>query len=83
MALALSLAGQLGVPPQLYRGIKVGEWPTVASMKGDERIDGDTDTAFLMRSYLGNLVYRLTRWKRDGVYRRLCAWAGVPPATGT
>ena len=52
-------------------------------MKGDVRIDGDTDTAFLMRSYLGNLVYRLTRWKRDGVYRRLCAWAGVPPATGT
>lgn len=83
MALALSLAGQLGVPPQLYRGIKSGEWPSVKSMKDDERVDGDTDTAFLMRSYLGNLVYRLTRWKRDNVYRKLCAWAGVAAAAGT
>jgi hypothetical protein len=82
LSLAASLPGQLGVPPQLYKRLKKEQWAGVLSVL-DPRIDGDGDDAFLLRSYLGNLVYRLTRWKRDGVYERLCAWAGVPPAEGT
>ena len=76
MTLALSLAGQAGVPAQLYKRVKKDEWPSVTSMTTDQRVVGDTATAFLVRSYLGNMLYRLTRWKKDGVYERLCAWAG-------
>ena len=65
-----SLGGQLGVVPMLYRGIPKDQWPTVASWR-DERIDADTGLAMLTRSYLCNLVYRMTRWKHDGVYARL------------
>ena len=83
MSLALSLQGQGGVPAQLYRRIKRDEWASVKSFTKDPRVDGDGDDAFLVRSYLGNVLYRVTRWKRDGVYARLCAWAGEPPATGS
>ena len=81
MQLALSLTGQLGVPSQLYKSIKADQWPSVLSMS-DDRVDGDTDAAFLMRAYLGNLIYRLTRWKRDGAYQKLCRWANVQPKPG-
>ena len=83
MSLALSLQGQGGVPAQLYRRIERDEWASVKSFTKDPRVDGDGDDAFLVRSYLGNVLYRVTRWKRDGVYARLCAWAGEPPATGS
>ena len=63
----------------LYRGIPKDQWPTVASWR-DERIDADTGLAMLTRSYLCNLVYRMTRWKHDGVYARVCEWAGVAQA---
>ena len=66
----------------LYRGIPKDQWPTVASWR-DERIDADTGLAMLTRSYLCNLVYRMTRWKHDGVYARVCEWAGVAQAPGT
>ena len=45
--------------------------------------DADTGPAMLTRSYLCNLVYRMTRWKHDGVYARVCEWAGVAQAPGT
>ena len=82
LSLALSLGGQLGVVPMLYRGIPKDQWPTVASWR-DGRIDADTGLAMLTRSYLCNLVYRMTRWKHDGVYARVCEWAGVAQAPGT
>ena len=59
-------AGQGGVPAQLYRRIKRDEWASVKSFTKDPRVDGDGDDAFLVRSYLGNVLYRVTRWKRDG-----------------
>ena len=79
MAVALSLAGQSGVPPQLYRRVKKDAWPSVADVTKDPRVDADTPEAFLVRSYLNNLIYRVTRWTRDGVYERLCAWAKEAP----
>ena len=82
LSLALSLGGQLGVVPMLYRGIPKDQWPTVASWR-DGRIDADTGLAMLTRSYLCNLVYRMTRWKHDGVYARVCEWAGVAQAPVT
>ena len=42
-------------------------------------MDADTDDAFLVRSYLGNVLYRVTRWRQGGAYGRLCAWAGEAP----
>ena len=83
MTLALSLAGQSGVPPQLYKRLKKDDWPTVASMTADPRVDGNTSGAFLVRSYLGNLLYRVRRWREDGVYARLCKWAGESPRDGS
>ena len=82
MQLALSLPGQAGVPSQLYRRIKKEQWPSVTSITADPRVDGDTQDAFLVRSYLGNVLYRVARWQQDGVYARLCKWAGEPEQRG-
>jgi hypothetical protein len=68
----------VGIPSQLYQRLKKPEWPSVASHL-DPRVDGDDDRAFLVRSYLMGLIYRITRWKRGKVYETLCAWAKVQP----
>ena len=70
LTLALSFAGQVGVAPTIYSKIPRREWPTVTD-RMDARIDGADDKAFLLRSYLMGLVYRVTRWKRSGVYRKV------------
>lgn len=80
MTLAITLQSQSGVPAQLYRRLKRDDWPSVKSVD-DPRVDGDGDDAFLVRSYLCGLLYRVTRWRREGVYARLCKWAGEPLAT--
>ena len=84
VTLAIQLGGMTGIPAQLYGPHRIprDQWPAIESVR-DPRIDGDDDRAFIVRSYVRIVIYRLTRWRRDGVYARLCAWAGVPPAPGT
>ena len=75
---ALRAASQVGIPSQLYQRIKKAEWASIKSHL-DPRVDGDDDRAFIVRSYLIGLIYRITRWKRANVYATLCAWAKVAP----
>lgn len=61
---------QVGVPPLIFREVPRNEWPSVKD-RFDPRIDGQDGKAFLCRSYVMGMVYRFTRWKRDGVYQKL------------
>ena len=61
---------QAGVVPLIYRDLPRNEWPTVKD-RFDPRIDGKDGRAFLCRSYAMGMVYRLTRWKRDGVFSKI------------
>ena len=70
LTLALSFSGQVGVPPLIYRDIPRDTWPSIRD-RFDPRIDGSDGKAFLARSYAIGMVYRFTRWKRDGVYEKL------------
>ena len=74
LSLALSLFGQVGVPAQLYQRLRKPEWAGVRD-RFDDRVDGDDDVAFILRSYLVGMINRLTRFKRDDVYATVCDFA--------
>ena len=68
------LFGQVGVPAQLYQRLRKPEWAGVGD-RFDDRVDGDDDVAFILRSYLVGMINRLTRFKRDDVYATVCDFA--------
>jgi len=78
LSLALSLAGQAGAIPTIYRLLPREEWKSVHE-RHNPRLEGEG--SMLVRSYAVNVVTRVVRWKRTGAYATLCDFASTPDAT--
>ena len=68
----------MGQVPVIYQSLPKAEWASVAD-RHDPRVGGRDGKAFLVRSYALGLAYRLTRWKRHGVYRACLDTLGLEP----
>lgn len=73
LELALAMAGSAGAVPMVYKYVKADKWASIKD-RHDPQVAGRDMNAFLARSYGMNIVNTATRFKQQGVYRKVKAF---------